>query len=219
MTSRDSSRLTPKNDPFQFTTEAMLSIVERVFVFLFFIYFAYRMVSAPPDVGLLAILLLVSESLAVILILIQRNPNARSNKFGDWMLGLVGASLPLFVIAQGPGALLSQRICFVIMVVGLFVQISAKVILGRSFGLVAANRGIKIAGPYRFVRHPMYAGYIINHVGFLLAFPSLWNAALYASDLAIQITRILREEAVLNKDKTYRDYASQVRYRLVPRVF
>ena len=35
----------------------------------------------------------------------------------------------------------------------------------------------------------------------------------------IQITRLLREEALQNKDRTYRDYASQVRYRLVPMVF
>ena len=198
----------------------MLTVVERVLVFLLFAYFAFRMISAPPDkVGLLAILLLVSESLSVILILFQRNTNARSNRFGDWVLGFAGASLPLLIVAQGPGALLPQRISFVIMVTGLFVQISAKIILGRSFGIVAANRGVKVAGPYRFVRHPMYAGYIINHIGFLLAFPSLWNAALYATDLVIQITRILREEAVLNRDKSYRDYTSQVRYRLVPMVF
>ena len=41
-----------------------------------------------------------------------------------------------------------------IMLIGLYVQISAKVILGRSFGLIAANRGIKVEGPYRIVRHP-----------------------------------------------------------------
>ena len=105
------------------------------------------------------------------------------------------------------------------MAIGLFVQISAKIILGRSFGIVAANRGVKVAGPYRFVRHPMYAGYIINHIGFLLAFPSLWNVALYSTELVIQITRLLREEALLNQDKSYRDYASQVRYRLLPKVF
>lgn len=98
-------------------------------------------------------------------------------------------------------------------------QISAKIILERSFGIVAVNRGVKIAGPYRFVRNPMYAGYIINHVGFLLAFPSLWNVALYSTELVIQITRLLREETLLNKDQTYRDYASQVRYRLVSMVF
>ena len=25
-------------------------------------------------------------------------------------------------------------------------------------------------GPYRFVRHPMYTGYVVNHIGFLMIF-------------------------------------------------
>ena len=105
------------------------------------------------------------------------------------------------------------------MLIGLYVQISGKLILGRSFGLIAANRGIKMAGPYRFVRHPIYAGYTIIHVGFLLAFPSLWNVVLYSTELAIQIARLLREELLLNQDQNYRAYAARVRYRLIPMIF
>ena len=33
--------------------------------------------------------------------------------------------------------------------------------LGRSFGVVAANRGIKSRGPYSFVRHPIYLGFLV----------------------------------------------------------
>ena len=105
------------------------------------------------------------------------------------------------------------------MLIGLYVQISAKVILGRSFGLIAANRGIKVAGPYRIVRHPIYAGYTIIHVGFLLAFPSVWNLVLYSTQLVVQVARLLREEFILNQDQSYRDYAVRVRYRLVPMIF
>jgi protein-S-isoprenylcysteine O-methyltransferase Ste14 len=105
------------------------------------------------------------------------------------------------------------------MLTGLYIQISAKLILGRSFGILAANRGIKVDGPYRVIRHPIYAGYTVTHIGFLLAFPSLWNAVLYSTELAIQITRLLREEFLLKQDQTYRDYASRVRYRLIPMIF
>jgi len=124
MTRQISSRATSKNasgeTPFQLTAATMLSIIERIFVFLLFAYFAFRMVSAPPDkVGMLAILLLVSESLTVILVLFQRRLNARSNRFGDWVLGFAGASLPLLVVAEGPGAMLPQPVCAVIMVIGL----------------------------------------------------------------------------------------------------
>lgn len=101
----------------------------------------------------------------------------------------------------------------------MFIQISAKVALGVSFGLVAANRGVRVSGPYRFVRHPMYAGYVITHVGLLLAMPSAFNALLYACALLLQIVRIKREERVLMQDQQYQDFSARVRYRLLPGVF
>jgi protein-S-isoprenylcysteine O-methyltransferase Ste14 len=49
--------------------------------------------------------------------------------------------------------------------------------------------------------------------------PSLLNAILYASALALQIVRILREERILCQDQHYRDFAARVSYRLLPGVF
>ena len=65
------------------------------------------------------------------------------------------------------------------MMAGLCVNISAKLFLNRSFGIVAANRGIKRGGPYRLVRHPMYFGSILTQVGFVLASFKLTTLALY----------------------------------------
>ena len=50
--------------------------------------------------------------------------------------------------------------------------IAGKLTLGRSFGLMPANRGVVSSGIYRFVRHPIYAGYLITHVAFLAAHPT-----------------------------------------------
>jgi protein-S-isoprenylcysteine O-methyltransferase Ste14 len=106
-----------------------------------------------------------------------------------------------------------------LILIGLFVQIAAKICLGRSFGLIAANRGVKSQGPYRFVRHPMYAGYTLTHIGLFLSMPSLKNALLYSLALSFQLVRIVREEAVLRQDAEYRAFAEQVRFRLVPKLF
>ena len=60
---------------------------------------------------------------------------------------------------------------------GLAWQVAAKVTLGRSFGLLPAARGLVTSGPYRVVRHPIYLGYLITHLAFVAANPTMWNVA------------------------------------------
>jgi protein-S-isoprenylcysteine O-methyltransferase Ste14 len=98
-------------------------------------------------------------------------------------------------------------------------QAYAKLILRRSFGIAPANRGIKITGPYRLMRHPMYAGYLAVHLGVLAVMFSWWNLAIYAIGWAAQIKRLMAEERLLGEDADYRDYMAKVRWRLIPGVF
>ena len=110
-------------------------------------------------------------------------------------------------------------VCFLAMLLGFLLQISAKLVLRRSFGLVAASRGVKIGGPYRLIRHPMYAGYLLTHVGFFLAHPSSWNFAVNSTALAAQCLRLLAEERLLREDPVYAAFMAKTGYRLVPLVF
>jgi protein-S-isoprenylcysteine O-methyltransferase Ste14 len=194
----------------------LLDVFERVVVLLVFGHFAFVMVG---KASVLSLILLVSESLPVFFILTRRPASALSDKTVDWLLALLGTILPLLATPVASGALVPPALSGGIMLIGLYVQISAKLILGRSFGLIAANRGIKVAGPYRIVRHPIYAGYTLIHVGFLLGFPSLWNLVLYSTELTVQMARVLREELLLSQDQDYRNYAARVRYRLIPMIF
>lgn len=91
--------------------------------------------------------------------------------------------------------------------------------LGRSFGIVAANRGVRTAGAYRFVRHPIYAGYALADVGYVLENPKPLNVVLALVVLAFQVGRIRAEEACLEDDVAYRLYREHVRYRLVPGIW
>ena len=85
--------------------------------------------------------------------------------------------------------------------------------------LIIPNRGVKITGAYRVVRHPMYAGYLLVHIGVLAVMFSPYNLAVYAIGWTAQILRLLAEERLLGEDPTYRDYMAQVRWRLIPGVF
>jgi protein-S-isoprenylcysteine O-methyltransferase Ste14 len=122
------------------------------------------------------------------------------------------------VTAPGHG-LIAPVLGFWAMIAGLLLNISAKVALNRSFGLAAANRGVKRAGPYRLLRHPMYAGYAMTQIAFLLLNPCLWNLGVYALSWSVQILRIRAEEKVLLEDPAYRAYAGEVRFRLLPGVY
>ncbi|MDR1771344.1 MAG: isoprenylcysteine carboxylmethyltransferase family protein [Hungatella sp.] len=71
-------------------------------------------------------------------------------------------------------------------------------------------------GPYRFVRHPSYAGMIMAHLGWVLCFFSIYSFLAYVFLLIPAVVmRILVEEESLFELDGYREFASR-RKRLVP---
>src|SRR5262249_35636999 len=165
-----------------------------------------------------AALLVISELLGVFLILTRRFAITVSTRPLDWALSLIAVNAPLLVVPAAASTFIPSQIATGLMFAGMIIQISAKAALWRSFGLVPANRGIKTKGPYRFLRHPMYAGYTLTHIGFLLGFPSLQNSLLYFTAFLIEVARLMREELILNRDPLYPEYAARVRYPLLPGV-
>jgi protein-S-isoprenylcysteine O-methyltransferase Ste14 len=85
---------------------------------------------------------------------------------------------------------------------------------------VEAHQRVIEAGPYAYVRHPMYAAAIWLFVGMPLALGSWWSVALLIPFLPVLLWRLLNEEKILARDLPgYTDYMRRVRYRLVPHVW
>jgi protein-S-isoprenylcysteine O-methyltransferase Ste14 len=161
---------------------------------------------------------MVSEGVVVFLLVFRRPSLSVSRRSWDWFAGIAGSFLILLVRPTGGGAV-ADAAGFALQLAGTGFQLYGKVVLGRSFGIVAANRGVVSSGPYRLVRHPIYLGYLVTHAGFLLSNPSLRNVAIYAAAYVFQFARIYAEERILSEDGEYRDYLRSVRYRLIPGLY
>lgn len=206
----------------RFTTSRwlLLDLAERVVCIVVFAYFVGNIVeSLAQRVELTSIMILVSVSTITIFVLIRRPAKDISRHPGDWALAFIASILPMLVVPVAGRSLLPEMVVVGLMLAGGAIEVSAKLVLRRSFGVVAANRGVKVGGPYRVVRHPIYAGYILTEIGFLLANPTARNFAIYGLAWMAQLARILAEERILLADEAYRRFAARVRYRLVPRVF
>ena len=110
----------------------------------------------------------------------------------------------------------APRLPTTIQVIALLGWAASLTTLGRSFGIVPADRGLVQHGPYRFVRHPIYAFEALFFLGFLMAVPTLRSGLIIAVFLTLQVVRILREERIL---KGYGEYRQQVRWRILPGVW
>src|SRR5687767_10252147 len=168
---------------------------------------------------LTGLLLLASETLVVVLTVLRRSSSIVDRSPRARVLTTLSSMGPFMVRPAAAAALLSDAATVLLSGVGLTVVIAGKLSLGRSFGLMPANRGIVSTGLYRVVRHPIYLGYLITHVGFFAANPTIWNAViLIAADLAL-MWRAVCEEQTLRQDPAYQVYLQVVRWRVLPGVF
>jgi len=197
-----------------------LDWVERLLVLALYGWLVARLLGKYlADGGVVNLLLLPSEGMVVVFLLVRRPAAAISRRPGEWLLALTATISPMLVNTGIGEPLIPMAIAAFLLLMGLVVQVWAKLTLGRSLGLVPAHRGLKLSGPYRYVRHPMYAGYLLSHLAYLLVNPTWWNFAVYGLCYGLQFPRLLAEERLLRRDPGYRVYESAVRSRLIPGVF
>jgi protein-S-isoprenylcysteine O-methyltransferase Ste14 len=91
--------------------------------------------------------------------------------------------------------------------------------LGRRFAVLPADRGTIVQGPYRLVRHPAYAGELLMVAACFVARPALIALLPMTAAVPLMVIRILAEERLLTRSGSYREYAGQVAWRLLPGVW
>jgi hypothetical protein len=180
-----------------------------LFIFLAILRLA-RMLQG--ELSLLGAMLFCQASLAALLMIFRR-PVAFAPPVWVQALAWVSASLPLLMHtpARSPWQGLLP-------LPGLILNLWGLTCLGTAFGIAPAERGLVTAGPYRWLRHPMYAGELLSLVGAGAAAPSSWNLSLLLIFIASVLWRIDLEEHILDCNG-YTAYAAVVRWRLLPGVW
>ena len=87
---------------------------------------------------------------------------------------------------------------------------------------IQTERGHSVcdSGPYRFVRHPGYAGNLLAVAGIIMALGSLWTLIPAVLALVIAVIRTSLEDRTLHEELPgYPEYAGRVRYRLFPGIY
>jgi protein-S-isoprenylcysteine O-methyltransferase Ste14 len=144
-------------------------------------------------------------------------PKATNVSLYDWSIALLGSCA---ILLTRPAPQVHDHVLLLgAQLFGMFVSLAGLFSLNTSFGLVAANRGVKTRGMYAIVRHPIYAGYFVSFGAFLLQNMTLANAVIYAVFVVSELLRVIAEERVLLRDPAYVAYARQTRWRVLPLLF
>ena len=116
-------------------------------------------------------------------------------------------------LVGGAGVTFSMALVFWVMTANTFLS---------SFVRIQDDRGhtTVTTGPYRYVRHPMYAGMFFYFLGTPLLLGSWWALVPSVLNVITFIIRTALEDRTLQAELPgYAEYAQRVRHRLVPGVW
>jgi protein-S-isoprenylcysteine O-methyltransferase Ste14/uncharacterized membrane protein (UPF0127 family) len=184
------------------------------FLFVYSSFLKWQQTGQMSSLGLMA-----ANGVLCVLFLTRRESTETSHRVTDWVIAFVTVALSMLLRPQPTTHSTLAAVSLPVQAVGIVALIGSLLSLGRSFGVVPANRGIKTAGLYRLVRHPIYASELIFYAGFLVGNLSAVNTQLVILIVVGQVYRLFSEERLLRSENRYREYMNTVRFRLVPGIF
>lgn len=163
--------------------------------------------------------ILIYNTLLLVMFLTRRESVEISTRFVDWAVPVATVAASMLFRPFGvavPALAIASSVLQTLAIVGVILSLAS---LGRSFGVVPANRKVKISGAYSFVRHPLYSCELVFYIAFIMGHPSLRNVVLFTLILLGQLWRAQSEEKILLKDENYKHYFARVPYRFIPGIY
>jgi protein-S-isoprenylcysteine O-methyltransferase Ste14 len=156
--------------------------------------------------------------------LVRPRPRARDGRAIPRAAGLVGTTMLLVVGAFPNPVLLTPpavvRGISATLALGAFaLGVYGLLYLRRSLSIIPEARRLVTGGPYRLIRHPLYAAEILAAFALVLARPGLWATLMLVPFIAVQMLRARFEEGLLSRIfPEYKLYAAHTP-RLIPLVW
>ena len=161
--------------------------------------------------GWWALPLFLHAMFSMILLIIHRKPG-RLSPFLQRVTAWASALMPLAIQINGFIPLANR----IVSMAGVAVAIWTLVVLGKSFDVSPADRGLVNRGPYKLVRHPMYASELFSVLAMVIVDLNLRNILVTLALIITLVLRIRWEEKII---RGYQAYSFQVRSRLLPGVW
>jgi len=164
----------------------------------------------------------------------ERGRGLRGTKSWDKVWVAISAPLPLIMLAIAgldAGRFVWSFMSLPLAVAGLIVLVLAYAVIAWAMAAnayfstavrIQDDRGHRVvsSGPYRFVRHPGYVGMILMYLGTPVMLGSWWALIPGGLNALAFIVRTALEDRTLRDELPgYSDYATRVRYRLLPGIW
>jgi protein-S-isoprenylcysteine O-methyltransferase Ste14 len=200
--------------------EKWVDLLVRAIVISFFVIVGYSIcrdfiaLLHKSDVDIIKVaskaLVLAFNILVVWLILIRSQPVAKARGWQPRVSAIMGSNLFYlgmpFIASRTDLPLWLYAVSGVLIITGGIATIYSLSYLGRSFSIMAQARRVVTDGPYRLVRHPLYAAEFIGYLGVFIQYASGIGAALLVVQCCFQVFRMFNEESVLRA--TFPEYAA-----------
>lgn len=145
---------------------------------------------------LIFFLLLVLRDFAAGYFFFKRKPSQTRSTLVPSILAYISSAIPLLYF----GLTVASKSLFLasdlLAILGFLIVVFATVELGTSIGISPANRGHVCSGIYRYIKHPMYLGYVISEAGMVLL--SSFNLIIFGVSVSLYFIRSKIENKVLN---------------------
>jgi len=165
--------------------------------------------------------IVVFTAMVVFLCVVRHRPVKKAKGLWPRFTAFCGTFLIFFLLAPEAkeASLLQSGIASALSLAGIILSITALIMLGKSFSMMAEARRLVTTGFYSFVRHPLYLAEEILLLGVIIQMLSPFNVAVFILQTMFQIQRLKNEEAVLQESfPEYEEYKSRTAM-LIPGIY